>query len=116
MFIATIVVTVLMAALAALSGVLKFNPESTAVKGITALDVPGSWMPRLGAAEIAGALGVLIGLAVAPLGVAAAAGLVVYFACAIGAHVRANDTAGIKNPALPLVVAIATLVLRIAAL
>ncbi|MYW63648.1 DoxX family protein [Streptomyces sp. SID8379] len=55
------------------------------------LGVPRSWMPLLGTALAAGALGLLAGFAVPGLGVAAGTGLVLYFVGALGAHVRAGD-------------------------
>jgi hypothetical protein len=48
-------------------------------------------MLPLGTVLAAGAIGLLVGLALPPLGLAAAIGLVLYFVCAIGAHVRARD-------------------------
>ena len=40
----------------------------------------------------AGSIGLVVGFAVPALGVAAACGLVLYFLCAAGAHIRARDT------------------------
>ena len=53
--------------------------------------MPRTWVRPLGALLGAGALGLLAGIAVPPLGVLAAAGLVVYFVGALGAHVRAGN-------------------------
>jgi DoxX-like family len=49
------------------------------------------WMPRLGVVLGSGAVGLVVGFAVSPLGTAAAIGLVAYFICAVGAHLRAGD-------------------------
>ena len=49
------------------------------------------WMVPLGVCLAAGALGLLLGLAVSALGTAAAVGLVGYFVCAVAAHARARD-------------------------
>lgn len=49
-------------------------------------------LPPPAALEIAGALGLLVGLAWWPLGVAAAAGVMLYFVGALGFHARARDT------------------------
>ena len=114
MFIATVIVSLLLAAIALASASLKFRPDSAPARTIMSLGVPPSWLPRLAAAEIAGAVGLIVGLAWAPIGIAAAAGLVVYFVGAIVAHVRADDAANSKNAVLPLVLSIAALVLRIA--
>lgn len=61
--------------------------------------------------EIAGALGLLVGLAWWPLGVAAAIGVILYFLGALGFHVRARDT-GFALALVFLLMAVATLVLR----
>lgn len=47
------------------------------------------------------------------VGVAAGAGLVLYFAGAISAHVVAGDFEGLKSPIVPLVVSGAALALRV---
>jgi DoxX-like family len=49
------------------------------------------WMIPLGMLLASGALGLAIGFAVAGLGTAAAVGLVLYFACAVSAHIRVRD-------------------------
>jgi hypothetical protein len=55
------------------------------------LGVPRSWHLPLGLLLGAGALGLLAGFAVPLLGTLAAAGLVLYFAGAFGAHLRARN-------------------------
>ena len=49
------------------------------------------WMIPFGTLLASGAFGLLAGLGVPALGTAAAAGLVVYFICAVGAHIRVRD-------------------------
>lgn len=53
--------------------------------------VPQSWIRPLGVVLGSGAVGLLAGFAVPVLGVLAAAGLVLYFICAFGAHVRSSN-------------------------
>lgn len=53
--------------------------------------LPRAWMPRLGTALAAGALGLLAGIAVPLLGTLAAAGLVLYFVGALIAHLRVGS-------------------------
>jgi len=53
--------------------------------------VSQKWMIPFGALLAAGAGGLLAGLAVPVLGAAAATGLVLYFICALTAHVRVHD-------------------------
>jgi hypothetical protein len=49
------------------------------------------WMVPLGAVLACGAVGLLTGLVVPALGTAAAIGLVLYFICAVTAHLRVRD-------------------------
>jgi hypothetical protein len=61
---------------------------------------------------VAGALGLIIGLWVPALGVAAGVGVVLYFIGAVVAHLRADDSN--IGPALALgLVAVAAVVLRL---
>ena len=65
-----------------------------------AVHVPESWLPALGALKATGAVGLLLGLAGVPfVGPAAAAGLVLFVAEAVVAHVRARV---FRNIAFPL--------------
>jgi len=74
--------------------------------------VPRRWLPTLGVLKIAGASGLVGGLlGVTPLGVAAAAGLVLFFVGAIGAHIRAGKLATLPGPALYLALAVASLLI-----
>jgi DoxX-like family len=52
----------------------------------------------------------------APIGVAAAIGVVAYFVLAVASHIRAGDTENLPTPAAILVIAVSALVLRIATL
>lgn len=53
--------------------------------------VSQKWMVPLGILLALGAGGLLVGLAVPVLGAAAAACLVLYFICALSAHIRVHD-------------------------
>jgi hypothetical protein len=55
---------------------------------------------RIGVLEVAGALGVLVGLAVPRLGVLAAAGLLLLMAGALATHVRIRDGLAEMAPAV----------------
>lgn len=55
------------------------------------VQVSRGWMVPLGAVLVSGAVGLLSGFAVPALGAAAAVGLVVYFICAVTAHLRVGD-------------------------
>lgn len=55
------------------------------------VQVSRRWMVPLGTLLAAGAVGLLAGFAVPGLGPAAAIGLLVYFLCAVTAHLRVRD-------------------------
>ena len=55
------------------------------------LQVSRRWMVPLGTLLVSGAVGLVIGFAVPELGLAAAIGLVLYFICAVTAHLRVCD-------------------------
>jgi hypothetical protein len=85
-------VTLLAAAAYGYAAVLNFTHDKSVVLIADRLHVPASWMVRLGAVLAAGSLGLVAGFAMPALGVAAASGLVLYFLCAAGFHLRARDT------------------------
>jgi hypothetical protein len=113
MFIAYVVVSILLAAGLIGSARGKLVRDERIATGITGLGVPLAWFPFLAACEIAGGLGLLAGLVFAPLGIAAAAGVILYFVGALIAHLRAGDK-GLVTPLVLLVVAVAALLLRVA--
>ncbi|MFE1953358.1 DoxX family protein [Streptomyces sp. NPDC059524] len=113
MFIGYVIVAALLALACAGSAFATFSRNPQVVSGMTKVGVPDSWLPWLATAKAAGALGLLAGLAVAPLGVAAAVGLVLYFVGAVISHVRVKDFAMAPVVVLTLLAA-AALVLRIA--
>jgi hypothetical protein len=113
MFTAYAVVGVVLAVILVASGGAKLTKQPRVVEGITeAVGVPLSWYPALASAEIAGAVGLIAGLWIPALGVAAATGVVLYFTGAVIAHLRAHDRAFAAPVALGLM-AVAALVLRI---
>ena len=73
------------------------------------VQVSQRWMVPFGGLLASGALGVLIGVAVPVLATGAAIGLVVYFVCALGAHLRVHDP-GIGGAVTFLVLAVAALI------
>jgi len=69
----------------------------------------------LGSLQLAGAVGVLVGLAIAPIGIAASVGLLLYYAGAVAAHLRSGHAVRQVLFPLPLVLlSAAVLWLRIA--
>jgi hypothetical protein len=61
-------------------------------------------IPVMVAAKMLAAVGLLVGLALPQVGLVAAAGLVVYFVLAVGAHLRVRDSLADTSGALVLVV------------
>ena len=55
------------------------------------VQVSQRWMIPLGVLLASGAAGLLAGFAVPALGMAAAIGLILYFMCAVSAHLRVGD-------------------------
>ena len=55
------------------------------------VQVSRGWMVPLGSLLASGAVGLVAGFVVPALGTAAAIGLVVYFLCAVAAHLRVSD-------------------------
>ncbi|MGK5557072.1 DoxX family protein [Actinomadura kijaniata] len=76
--------------------------------------VPRRALPALGLLKAAGAGGLLLGLlGVEPLGIAAAAGLVLFFLGAVAAHVRARVFHNIAFPGAFLALAVGSLALAV---
>lgn len=76
----------------AYAAVLNFTHNQSVAEVAARLRVPVSWMVRLGVLLAAGSIGLVAGFAVPVFGTAAACGLILYFLCAAGAHIRARDT------------------------
>jgi uncharacterized membrane protein len=112
---AYIAVTVVAAIAYANAAVLNFTHNKSVAQTAERLGVPQSWMVRLGSLLAAGSVGLVVGFAVPTLGTAAACGLVLYFVCAAGAHIRARDTRLISwvNWGVFLLLAVAALVVGV---
>jgi hypothetical protein len=90
---AYLIVALLAIAANAFSGVAALVHFRPIIPGMARAGVPESWLTfPIGTLKTAGAVGLLLGLAGVPLvGTAAAAGLVLFFVCAVYTHVRAGD-------------------------
>ncbi|ALO09516.1 putative integral membrane protein [Streptomyces venezuelae] len=113
MFIGYAAVAALLAFALSASAFLTFTRNPQITGNMTKLGVPESWLPWLATAKAAGAIGLLAGLAVAPLGMAAATGVTLYMAGGILTHLRAKDYE-IAPVAVLTLLATAALILRIA--
>src|SRR5882757_8257329 len=98
MHIAYLVVTIFFAAMVVFSGVGKIRRDAHQVRVIhEIIGVPLKFFPLLAACEFAGALGLLVGIAWPPLGIAGAVGLVLYFVGAVVSHLRVGDFKGVGS-------------------
>jgi len=90
---AYLIVALLAIAANAFSGVAALVHFRPIIPGMARAGVPESWLTfPIGTLKTAGAVGLLLGLAGVPLvGTAAAAGLVLFFVCAVYTHVRTGD-------------------------
>ena len=108
--VATVVV-VIAAAWVGFSGYSLLTRKAFVVESLVQYGVAERWWPWLGAAKAMGAVGLLAGLAVPEVGVAAAIGLVVYFIGAAITVARARAFAHLPFPLLYLTPALAAGVL-----
>jgi hypothetical protein len=91
MFITYIVVTILAAAANIFSATLDFIRYKPILINMAKVSVSESWITTLGILKAAGALGLLIGIGVPAVGIAAAAGLLLFFLAAVIIHLRGHD-------------------------
>ena len=113
MDIVYVVITVLAALAYGYAATLNFVGAESVKVVADRVRVSQRWMIPLGVLLASGAVGLLIGLAVPALGIAAASGLVVYFLCALSAHIRVHDR-GVGGAVGFLVLALAILTVEIA--
>jgi len=107
-------ITILFAAMVAFSAVAKVRRDPKIVHVIHGVvGVPLEFFPLLAACEFAGALGLLLGIWSPWVGLAAGVGLVLYFVGAVVSHLRVGDIKGIGPAGFMLLVALATLALRV---
>jgi hypothetical protein len=108
MHITYIVITTLAAIANGYPAALNFVGAESAKVVADRIHVSRKWMIPFGTLLASGAVGLLIGFGLPVLGKAAALGLVLYFICAVTAHLRARD-AQIAGSVSFLVVAAAAL-------
>jgi DoxX-like family len=116
MVITSVVVASLLAALITYSAALKLTHRPKVVEDYHRAGVPEGWLNWLAALLLAAAAGLVVGRWWAPAGIAAAGGLVTYFALAVAFHIRAKDAANAVMPIVLMLFAVAAVGLRLAAL
>ncbi len=114
-FVATLVLSIVLAIFFITAGTPKLMGARLMHEVAGHFRLPAVAVRGIGALELAGSAGLLIGLALTPLGVAAAAGLTLLMAGAVVFHVREHDPAArIAAPALAGLIAAVTVVVRAA--
>lgn len=96
---AHLVVSIVGAAMVGFSAYADFARIPFVVDSLARYGVPESWWPWLGTAKAAGALGLIAGLFVPALGLAAAICLVVYF---VGAEITVLHARSYSHVPVPL--------------
>ncbi|KLO36043.1 membrane protein [Mycobacterium nebraskense] len=111
---AYVVITLVTAAITAGIAVADLVPAGFVLANSAEVGVPRSWLPALGAVKLAGAAGLVVGLAGLPaLGIAAAAGLMLFFFGAVVTHLRAHVLYNIAFPGAYLCMSAASLALMV---
>jgi uncharacterized membrane protein YphA (DoxX/SURF4 family) len=114
-FLATLILSIVLAIFFAAVGTPKITGARLMHEVAEHFSLPAMAVRGIGALELAGSAGLLIGLPFAPLGVAAAAGLTLLMAGAVTFHVREHDPAArIAGPALAGLIAAVTIFVRAA--
>jgi hypothetical protein len=115
MFVVTVILAVVLALAYAAAGGQKLAGSKMAVETSQHLGISLERSKMIGGLEILAVVGLLAGLAVWPLGVAASAGLVLLMIGAVVFHLRAGDKPAQYGPAAVLgLLALVELVLRAA--
>lgn len=115
MSVAYVVLAVVSAVWVGFSGVSLARRAEFVTQPLVEYGVPRSWWTPLALAKLAGAAGLLVGLAVPAIGVAAAVGLILYFLGAVITNVRARSYKTTPFPLLYLAPVAVTLALGLKA-
>ena len=95
------------------AAIQKLSHREDVVRSYAIVGVPEDKLNSLAVILLAGAAGLIAGLFWAPIGIAAAAGVVSYFVLAIAAHIRFHDEQRLPTPLVILLLAAAVLLLRV---
>jgi len=113
MFTAYIVVTVATIVALTFSATADFVRYHQVLTNMAKAGVPESWLTKLDILKAAGAVGLLVGIVVPPIGIAAAVGVILFFVGAIITHLRARWYS-FSYPSVYLLLAVGCLVLGVA--
>src|SRR3954465_1672042 len=113
MHVTYVFITILAALANSYAACLNFAGAESVKVVADRVQVSRRWMIPLGVLLASGAAGLLVGLAVPALGIAAAIGLVLYFICALSAHARVRDP-GVGGAVTFLALAVGALITDVA--
>jgi hypothetical protein len=108
-----LVITTLAAAANGYAATLNFVGAESVKVVARRVRISTRWMVPFGVLLAAGAVGLVVGVALPALGTAAALGLVGYFVCAVTAHIRVGDR-GIGGAVSFLLLAVCALIVDLA--
>jgi uncharacterized membrane protein YphA (DoxX/SURF4 family) len=111
MSVAVPIISIVLAAVLVLTGYATLTGREAVRRGVIEVGFPPSYVWLLGVAQLAGAVGLIVGLWWPALAIAAAGCLVVYFIGAVGAHVRVGHPRYAGPSAAILLGSVAALVL-----
>ena len=115
LFTAYVIVTVVTIVANAGAAVADLRRAPFVLANMAEVNVPRSWLTPLGLLKGAGAVGLFLGLlGLRPLGLAAATGLILFFAGALATHVRAHVFYNIAFPGAFFALAVASAALAAA--
>ncbi|WGW12900.1 DoxX family protein [Saxibacter everestensis] len=109
----TIATTCFLAVILLISARGKLIRNEKVVDSVTGVGMPVRHFPKLALLECFGAIGVVLGLLVRPIGIAAAVGVTLYFLLAVLSHLRKRDLAGAGPAAFILLLSGGTLALQL---
>lgn len=110
----SVVITLFTATITAAIAVADLIPAGFMLANSAQVGVPPSWLPALGAVKLAGAGGLIVGLfGLRVLGIASAAGLVLFFVGAVVTHLKAHVLYNIAFPGAYLSLSAALLALMV---
>lgn len=114
MYIAYVVITLTTAIVTGGIAIADFVPAGFVLANSAEVGVPRSWLPALGVAKLAGAVGLVVGLLGLPaVGIAAAGCLVLFFVGAVLTHLKAHVLYNIAFPGAFLCLSAASLTLML---
>jgi hypothetical protein len=113
MHLTKLIVVILAAAANVYAATSDFTRPAWILDNMKKLGIEERWLPTLGMLKALGALGLLVGTVIPWIGVAAAAGLVLFFVGAIITTIRAHWYGHVPFPLVWLALAVGALVLQL---